>query len=134
MSNEATPITWLPTPGDRGLVFTLRAYQPAPALAAQPLSLDHDGFVETLPAALFLRIDERLFFGNLGAVEQRLQRGGGGVAARLDQVEKRSEEQSDRLERELALPVYLYEAAQSNPGGTPHAAPCRPRPSGPPGG
>ena len=29
--------------------------------------------VETLPAALFLRIDERLFFGNLGAVEQRLK-------------------------------------------------------------
>jgi sulfate permease, SulP family len=29
--------------------------------------------VETLPGALFLRIDERLFFGNLGAVEQRLE-------------------------------------------------------------
>ncbi len=28
--------------------------------------------VETLPGVLFLRIDERLFFGNLGAVEQRL--------------------------------------------------------------
>jgi SulP family sulfate permease len=30
----------------------------------------HD--VETLPGVLFLRIDERLFFGNLGAVEARL--------------------------------------------------------------
>ena len=30
----------------------------------------HD--VETLPGALFMRIDESLFFGNLGAVEQRL--------------------------------------------------------------
>lgn len=29
--------------------------------------------VETLPDVLFLRIDERLFFGNLGAVEQRLK-------------------------------------------------------------
>lgn len=29
--------------------------------------------VETLPGVLFLRIDERLFFGNLGAVEQRLK-------------------------------------------------------------
>jgi len=28
--------------------------------------------VETLPGVLFVRIDERLFFGNLGAVEQRL--------------------------------------------------------------
>ncbi len=28
--------------------------------------------VETLPGVLFIRIDERLFFGNLGAVEQRL--------------------------------------------------------------
>ena len=30
----------------------------------------HD--VETIPGALFVRIDERLFFGNLGAVEMRL--------------------------------------------------------------
>ncbi|UCV16776.1 SulP family inorganic anion transporter [Quatrionicoccus australiensis] len=29
--------------------------------------------VETLPGVLFVRIDERLFFGNLGAVEQRLE-------------------------------------------------------------
>ena len=29
--------------------------------------------VETIPGVLFLRIDERLFFGNLGAVEQRLK-------------------------------------------------------------
>lgn len=29
--------------------------------------------VETLPGVLFLRIDESLFFGNLGAVEQRLK-------------------------------------------------------------
>ncbi|MFZ2974538.1 MAG: sulfate permease [Ferribacterium limneticum] len=28
--------------------------------------------VETIPGVLFVRIDERLFFGNLGAVEQRL--------------------------------------------------------------
>lgn len=31
---------WLPTPGDRGLLFTLRVYNPAPALAAAPASLD----------------------------------------------------------------------------------------------
>ena len=29
--------------------------------------------VETIPGVLFVRIDERLFFGNLGAVEQRLK-------------------------------------------------------------
>ena len=27
---------WLPTPGDRGLIFTLRLYNPDPALAAEP--------------------------------------------------------------------------------------------------
>ena len=31
---------WLPTPGDRGLLFTLRVYNPAPELAAAPSSLD----------------------------------------------------------------------------------------------
>lgn len=30
---------WLPTPGDRGLLFTLRVYNPNPALAAAPGSL-----------------------------------------------------------------------------------------------
>jgi hypothetical protein len=30
---------WLPTPGDRGLVLTLRAYNPDPALATQPTQL-----------------------------------------------------------------------------------------------
>jgi hypothetical protein len=30
---------WLPTPGDRGLMFTLRAYQPAPALQSAPEQL-----------------------------------------------------------------------------------------------
>jgi len=33
----ATP--WLPTPGDRGLSFTLRLYNPAPELVANPASL-----------------------------------------------------------------------------------------------
>ena len=33
------PLTWLPTPGDRGLVFTLRVYIPAPALVAAPGTL-----------------------------------------------------------------------------------------------
>lgn len=32
-------LTWLPTPGDRGLVFTLRVYIPDPALAAAPGTL-----------------------------------------------------------------------------------------------
>lgn len=31
---------WLPTPGDRGLVLTLRVYQPAEALRQQPQGLD----------------------------------------------------------------------------------------------
>jgi hypothetical protein len=31
---------WLPTPGDRGLLFTLRVYNPAPELTAAPASLD----------------------------------------------------------------------------------------------
>lgn len=30
---------WLPTPGDRGLMFTLRLYNPDPALASAPASL-----------------------------------------------------------------------------------------------
>ncbi len=30
---------WLPTPGDRGLLFTLRVYNPAPSLQAEPASL-----------------------------------------------------------------------------------------------
>jgi len=30
---------WLPTPGDRGLLLTLRVYNPAPALQAAPASL-----------------------------------------------------------------------------------------------
>ena len=33
------PLTWLPTPGDRGLFFTLRVYIPDPALAAAPGTL-----------------------------------------------------------------------------------------------
>jgi len=35
----ATPLLWLPTPGDRGLMFTLRLYNPDPALAAAPARL-----------------------------------------------------------------------------------------------
>lgn len=35
----AETLPWLPTPGDRGLVFTLRVYNPDPALAAAPGSL-----------------------------------------------------------------------------------------------
>ena len=31
---------WLPTPGDRGLMFTLRVYNPAPTLAAAPALLE----------------------------------------------------------------------------------------------
>lgn len=31
---------WLPTPGDRGLMFTLRVYNPTPALAAAPALLE----------------------------------------------------------------------------------------------
>jgi hypothetical protein len=38
-SQPAQPELWLPTPGDRGLLFTLRVYNPAPALAASPASL-----------------------------------------------------------------------------------------------
>jgi hypothetical protein len=32
-------IPWLPTPGDRGLVFTLRLYQPAPSVRDAPSAL-----------------------------------------------------------------------------------------------
>ena len=32
-------VAWLPTPGDRGLGFTLRLYNPAPQLAADPSAL-----------------------------------------------------------------------------------------------
>ena len=35
----AETLPWLPTPGDRGLLFTLRVYNPTPALAAAPGSL-----------------------------------------------------------------------------------------------
>lgn len=42
--------------------------------------------VETLPGVLFLRIDERLFFGNLGAVEQRLEQELALIAAPHDLV------------------------------------------------
>lgn len=35
----ANGIPWLPTPGDRGLSFTLRLYNPAPDLVANPASL-----------------------------------------------------------------------------------------------
>jgi len=42
--------------------------------------------VETLPGVLFVRIDERLFFGNLGAVEQRLNQELAGVADAKDLV------------------------------------------------
>jgi hypothetical protein len=35
-----TTVAWLPTPGDRGLMFTLRVYQPADALGAAPSSLE----------------------------------------------------------------------------------------------
>jgi SulP family sulfate permease len=44
----------------------------------------HD--VETLPAALFVRIDERLFFGNLAAVEARIDLELGRVPAARDLV------------------------------------------------
>jgi hypothetical protein len=37
---SAAPLPWVPTPGDRGLSFTLRLYQPAAALQAAPQSLD----------------------------------------------------------------------------------------------
>lgn len=33
-------VPWIPTPGDRGLVFALRVYNPDPALAAAPQTLD----------------------------------------------------------------------------------------------
>lgn len=42
--------------------------------------------VETLPGVLFVRIDERLFFGNLGAVEQRLNQELEGVVDAHDLV------------------------------------------------
>lgn len=29
------PSAWIPTPGDRGLRFTLRVYRPAPALQSE---------------------------------------------------------------------------------------------------
>ena len=32
--------TWLPTPGDRGLLFTLRVYNPGAPLQANPASLE----------------------------------------------------------------------------------------------
>lgn len=35
----ASGVPWLPTPGDRGLLFTLRVYNPAPALQAEPAGL-----------------------------------------------------------------------------------------------
>jgi hypothetical protein len=35
----AQTLPWLPTPGDRGLMFTLRVYNPDPALAAAPGTL-----------------------------------------------------------------------------------------------
>jgi hypothetical protein len=34
-----TTLPWLPTPGDRGLMFTLRVYNPEASLAAAPASL-----------------------------------------------------------------------------------------------
>jgi hypothetical protein len=38
--NRAQPGTyWLPTPGDRGMIFTLRLYNPDPELQASPTSL-----------------------------------------------------------------------------------------------
>jgi hypothetical protein len=36
----AGSVPWLPTPGDRGLLLTLRAYNPDPALQAAPASLE----------------------------------------------------------------------------------------------
>jgi hypothetical protein len=33
-------LPWVPTPGDRGLVLTLRLYQPAPALQSAPQTLE----------------------------------------------------------------------------------------------
>lgn len=36
----APDAAWLPTPGGRGLLLTLRVYNPAPALQASPSSLD----------------------------------------------------------------------------------------------
>lgn len=36
---EGQAVHWLPTPGDRGLLLTLRLYNPGPALVARPDSL-----------------------------------------------------------------------------------------------
>jgi hypothetical protein len=38
-SSDAPALFWLPTPGERGLVLTLRLYNPAPGLQASPSSL-----------------------------------------------------------------------------------------------
>jgi hypothetical protein len=38
-SSGKADAVWLPTPGDRGLMFTLRLYNPDPALALAPASL-----------------------------------------------------------------------------------------------
>lgn len=38
-TNDHRPDLWVPTPGDRGLFFTLRVYNPEPALAAAPHKL-----------------------------------------------------------------------------------------------
>ncbi len=36
---EPAPLHWLPTPGDRGLLLTLRLYNPDPAIVAAPATL-----------------------------------------------------------------------------------------------
>jgi hypothetical protein len=49
--SEGTPpsgATWLPTPGDRGLLFTLRVYNPDPALVAAPGALRDAPTIERL--------------------------------------------------------------------------------------
>ena len=45
----AADTAWLPTPGDRGLTFTLRLYNPAPALAAAPATLEPPTIVAQAP-------------------------------------------------------------------------------------
>jgi hypothetical protein len=39
MAPADASLPWLPTPGDRGLIFALRVYNPAPALQAAPAAL-----------------------------------------------------------------------------------------------
>lgn len=47
--DAASAVAWLPTPGDRGLSFALRLYNPEPGVAADPASLAAPG-IERLGA------------------------------------------------------------------------------------